>query len=243
MRNAITREASTLIGIPREKIDTVKEIVNKCYEIFVHEYRYIEVDKDNKTKIVLTTAIASCKCEQTLSRDSTSKLINAMLVIPNGVIEMLGKEEDMDLVETSCNLGVVKQESGHIFLCSFVRSFIRTRKLYVVEQMKSLAKLINAEFTTEGDSPNWEPDNDSELKKRFNDAYKNAFDVEPQVKSVHAGLECGYFAQKFPGMDMISCGPTLKDVHTPEEIMYTDTVIKVTELLLYVLYQMKKEVN
>jgi dipeptidase D len=147
----------------------------------------------------------------------------------------------MDLVETSCNLGVVKQESNHIFLFLFVRSFIRTRKLYVVEQMKSLAKLINAEFTTEGDSPNWEPDDNSELKKRFINAYKNVFNIEPRVKSVHAGLECGYFAQMFPGMDMISCGPTLKDVHTPEEIMYKDTVIKVTELLLHVLFNMNKE--
>jgi dipeptidase D len=243
MRNAITREASTLIGIPYEKIDSVIKIVRQCHDIFEHEYRYIEVDEDGNTKIVLTAAKESCKCEQTLSRDSTNKLINAIQVIPNGVIEMLGREEDMDLVETSCNLGIVKQESSHIFLCSFVRSFVRTRKLYVIEQMKSLAKFINAEFTTAGDSPNWEPEEKSELKKRFINAYKTAFNVEPQVKSVHAGLECGYFAQKFPGMDIISCGPTLKWVHTPDEIMHTDTVIKVTELLLHVLYQMKEEVS
>jgi dipeptidase D len=243
MRNAITREVNVLVGIPCEKIDSVIEIVKQCDEIFVHEYKYIEVDDNGKSNIVLTAALDSSKCEQTLSRDSTSKLINTILVIPNGIIEMFGNEEDMDLVETSCNLGIVKQESNHIFLCSFIRSFIETRKLYLVEQMKSLAKLINAEFTTSCDSPNWEPEEKSELKKLFINAYINAFDVEPKVQSVHAGLECGYFAKKFPEMDMISCGPTLQSVHTPDEIMYTDTIIKVTELLLLVLYQMKEGID
>lgn len=242
MKNAITREAGALIGIPSEKIDGAIEAVRQCRSIFEHEYRYIEVDKDGNSNIVLTAAMDSRKCESVLSHESTDKLINAILLIPNGVLEMLGKDGDYDLVETSCNLGYIRQESNHIFFSSFVRSFIRTKKLHVVEQMKSLAVLLGAEFTATGDFPSWEPDNNSKLKVRLGDAYKAAFGVEAEVKSVHAGLECGYFAEKFPGMDMISCGPTLKWVHTPDEIMHVDTVIKVTELLLRVLEDMNKKV-
>jgi dipeptidase D len=242
MRNAITREVSVLVAVPYEKIDSVTRIVRQERDVFAHEYRYIEIDKDGKSNIALDATVELCELKCSLSRESTSRLINAIMVIPNGVLEMLGKEEDMDLVETSSNLGIVRLEFSHAFLCSFVRSFVRTRKFYVVEQMKSLANLIGAEFTVAGDSPNWEPETNSELKERFSNAYKAIFGVEPEIKSVHAGLECGYFAQKFPGMDMISCGPTLKWVHTPDEIMYVDTVIKVTELLLNVLNGMDESV-
>ena len=231
MRNAITRECNTVVALQCSDVKKVIDIVNELREGFVSKYsdgNLIEMNVYDKFEKTYMSA---------LTNNSTNKLIKTILGIPNGVLE----KYDESLVKTSCNLGVIRQESNYMFFCSFVRSFVREEKLKLVADIKSKVEGVDKDvkFNTEHDSPSWEPNNDSDLKNRFISAYSYVFKVEPKVKSIHAGLECGYFAEKFPGMDMISCGPTLFDVHTPDEIMYTDTVIKVTELLLNVLNDMK----
>ena len=147
------------------------------------------------------------------------------------------------LVETSCNLGIVRQDQ--FYLCSLIRSFFRSKKLYVVEQMRQLAALAGAAFSATGDYPDWEPNPKSELIARFVHVYETAFPGAheqnlPRVESIHAGLECGYFAATFPAMDIIACGPTITGAHTPEETLDIPTVERVIALLITVLGQMNE---
>ncbi len=156
--------------------------------------------------------------------------------MPNGVQTMHTKVEG--LVMTSCNLGVVKQEDDQFVLCSLVRSFDKAEKLDVLERMQGHAELAGARLITGGDYPDWKPNPDSELIARFKRAYQTAFDKEPMLESVHAGLECGYFADKFPDMDMIAFGPTITGAHSTAEKLHIKSMEKIISLLLHVLNQM-----
>lgn len=232
--NVITKEATAVIAVESAAVNDVVALLDEQLTTFCHEYEGIE------TSIQLTAKKSENKCNHMYSQESTNKFINAILLIPNDVLAWHGKVEG--LVETSCNLGVVRQNAESIYFCSFIRSFFSTKKLLVVEQMRSLAKLIGAVFTVESDFPDWEPNPNSELVQRFNYAYKTAFPNDnPNVESIHAGLECGYFSKAFPNMDMIACGPTITGAHTPEETLYLDSTKRVVKLLLTVLSQMNDD--
>lgn len=232
-KNAITRKAQAVVGIEPADESLLKNEVNGLYEMFAHEYEYVEHDLN------LEAAPASGSYPQVFSPATLGKLLSLLMVIPNDVLAMHGNIPG--LVETSCNLGVLQQEGSHVKAVSFIRSFIETKKQYVVEQMRLLAGLVGAGFSTDADFPNWEPASDSELVKRFRTAYADTFGTEAEFESIHAGLECGHFARAFPEMDMIACGPTITGAHTTEETLYIDTVDKIVRLLLNVLLQMQDE--
>jgi dipeptidase D len=235
-RNVITREAVSVVAVDEKNAAKVIEIAQSCKNTFLHEYDNIE----DPEKFNLTANIVSSEETRAVSKESAEKLIAAILVIPNDVLAMHGKVDA--LVETSCNLGILSQEEGHFYFCSLIRSFFKSKKEYVLEQMKQLAYLIGAEFWADNSYPDWEPNPDSELIARFVRAYETVFpgasrDNLPRVESIHAGLECGYFTEKFPFMDMIACGPTITGAHTPEETLDKASTEKVLALLLAVLNQ------
>ena len=240
-RNVITKEASAVIAVNSAHADGVANIVDGQRKIFAHEYDGIETEINLSAEIVTDVTATSA-----LSGGSLDKLIAALIAMPDGVQAMHGKVEG--LVETSCNTGIVRQEEDHIYVCSLIRSCIRTKKLYVLEQMRQLAGLAGARFSVDGDYPGWEPDANSELLARFRSAYNSAFPGSkgeglPHVESVHAGLECGYFSEKFPGMDMISCGPNITGAHTPQERLDIASMEKVVRLLLTALAQMGEAIT
>lgn len=236
-RNVITRSAGALIGVDTADVQKVIDLVAKQEEIFRHEYDGIEMTQEGASAIVLAAKTSAEKPAAALAQDSTDTFLRMVMVMPNGVQAMHGKVEG--LVETSCNLGIITQKEDHIYLCSLIRSFFRSKKLYVLDQMRQLALLAGAGFTAASDYPDWEPNLSSELMARFGRAYTSAFPgKEAEFMSIHAGLECGYFTQKFPQMDMIACGPTITGAHTPEETLYIDSTEKVVKLLLTVLAQM-----
>ncbi|MCL2183850.1 MAG: aminoacyl-histidine dipeptidase [Chitinispirillia bacterium] len=235
-RNVITRQAGVVIAVDSAGTDAVTALIDGQKKIFAHEYCGIESGISLKAEIVRDASIT-----QVLSISSSDKLLAMLLALPNGVQAMHGKVAG--LVETSCNIGIVRQEADHIFICSLIRSCIRTKKLYTLERMRLLAALAGAEFSFDSDYPDWEPNPQSDLLARFRRAYESAFpgagdDGLPVVESVHAGLECGYFSEKFPGMDLISFGPTIKGAHTIEERLDIVSMERVVRLLLTVLGQM-----
>ncbi len=234
-RNVITRNVSVVIGVEAANVDSVISLVSKQKDTFVKEYDGIE------TSIELTAVRAESAQTQALSQESMNALITLIYIIPNDIQAMHGKVEG--LVETSCNLGIVRQEDEQIVLCSLIRSFVRTKKLFVLDQMRQLAKLFGAAFDGSSDYPDWNPNTNSELIARFRSAYLSTFSKEPRLESIHAGLECGYFAEKFPTMDIIACGPTITGAHTPEEKLDIDSTEKVVELLLNVLSQMDSPIS
>lgn len=230
-KNAITRKAQAVVGIDPADRSLFESEAKTLYETFAHEYEYVEHDLKLEAVPVLD------HYTQVFSPDTLEKLLSLLMVMPNDVLAMHG--EIPGLVETSCNLGVLQQEGTQVQLVSFIRSFIESKKQFVVEEMRLLAELVNAAFSTDADFPNWEPASDSELVKRFNKAYSDTFQTEAKFESIHAGLECGHFARAFPDMDMIACGPTITGAHTTEETLYIDTVDKIVHLLLNVLLQMQ----
>lgn len=234
-RNAITKEVTATIAVPKEKAEDVIELTDSCFRIFREEYKGIEDDMMLSAKFVASDFARI----MVASQESTGKLIELILRIPNGIIAWLDK--DKNLVETSCNLGIVQMKSGGVFLSSMIRSFYRPKLLEVTTEMRKLASGLGVNFLAEGESPAWAPANESELVNRFIAAYKSAFDGKiPRIESIHAGLECGYFAKKFPDMDIIACGPTITGAHTTEETLYLESTKKVVELLLTVLNQMNE---
>ena len=237
MKNVIASEATALIAVEKNKVNIVRELIEDQKKIFLHEYYNIEKDDlFNLTSEIITPD--SCRA---ISSESSERFLSTLLRIPNDVQAMHDVEKG--LVETSCNLGIVLQKSDSFYLCSLIRSFYRTKKLYVLEQMRQLAFIVGANFYSSDDSPAWEPNPQSELLKRFKSAYKHAFpdanaEEYPRIESIHAGLECRYFADKFPDMDMIACGPTITGAHTPNEALDIASTEKVVKLLLTVLNQM-----
>lgn len=234
-KNVITLKATVIVGInPAYKANLENEVKN-CLNTFKNEYAGSEPD------MKITTKEVDKSFDKILSDETLEKLISALVLIPNDVLAQHTQVEN--LVETSCNLGVLSLDAERIKMVSFIRSFFESKKQYVINQMKVLAGFIGADFTTDADFPNWQPNTKSELMKRFKKSYKDVFGTDPKFQSIHAGLECGHFARSFPDMDMIACGPTITGAHTIEESLEVSTVGKIVELLIDVLQQMNEEVS
>ena len=140
------------------------------------------------------------------------------------------------LVETSSNLASIKQVEGNkIKIVTSQRSSILSSRKNMSEMIRSAFLLGGAEVTTGEGYPGWKPNTDSPVLKIAIDSYKKLFGVEPKVKAIHAGLECGLFLEKYPSLDMVSFGPTLRGVHSPDERMLIPTVDKFWRHLLDVL--------
>lgn len=129
------------------------------------------------------------------------------------------------LVETSTNLASVKmQPDSTILVTTSQRSSVESRKLDIANQLEALFLLAGAKVTHGDGYPGWAPNMDSTIMKIASDAYEELYGVKPAIKAIHAGLECGLFLQKYPHLDMVSFGPTLRDVHSPSERMYIPAV-------------------
>ena len=132
------------------------------------------------------------------------------------------------LVETSTNLASVKMiDDKTVLITTSQRSSVESEKYDIAHQVESVLKLAGAEVTHGDGYPGWKPNLDSQILKVAEKSYKKLFDVEPKVKAIHAGLECGLFLKKYPHLDMISIGPTMRGVHSPDERMEIATVGRV----------------
>ncbi len=153
---------------------------------------------------------------QNVIRDAdTQKIINLMMVAPNGVIRM---SRDMEgLVETSLNLAIVKTTGKNFTVQALLRSSVDTAKEALAERLVCLAELAGGTCKLSGAYPGWKPNMQSPLLKTMKQVYKKLYKKEPAVVAIHAGLECGLLGGKYPDMDMISFGPTLQSPHSPDE--------------------------
>jgi dipeptidase D len=156
-------------------------------------------------------------------------LMNALYVCPHGVLAM--SQDIKDFVETSTNLASVKFKEGRIYIATSQRSSVESKKQDAVDMVSASFYTIGADEVNCGDGyPGWAPNPDSEALKVLTQAYHNKFNKAPEVKAIHAGLECGLFSEKYPELDMVSYGPTLRGVHSPDEKLQIDTVQQVWDL-------------
>lgn len=167
-----------------------------------------------------------------LSTESTAKVIGLLCAAPNGVQSW---SQDIEgLVQTSLNLGVIKL--GDRFNATFsVRSSVGQEKVELLEQLKQLAKMFDATYTQMGDYPAWEYKKESRLRDTMVRVYREMFNQEPRVEAIHAGLECGLFSEKLPGLDCVSIGPQMHDIHTSRERLEIASTERTWRFLLEVL--------
>ena len=167
-----------------------------------------------------------------LTTEATAKVIGLLCAAPNGVQAM---SQDMpDLVQTSLNLGIAKL--GERFSVTFsVRSSVNQEKVELLEQLKTLAKFYDASYSQMGEYPAWEYRKDSELRDTMVEVYTRMFGKAPQVLAIHAGLECGLLGEKLPGLDCVSIGPQMHDIHTSRERLDISSTERTWNFLLEVL--------
>jgi len=159
-----------------------------------------------------------------MTQDGQRALIDFLLAIPHGVIAM--HPEIPGLVETSTNLAIVKTgKSAFEVLCS-TRSSVASALEATRDVLESVSALAGAKADLHDGYPGWMPNLDSPLLKKLKEIYLKGFGKEAEVVAIHAGLECGIIGEKFPGMDMISFGPTMKNPHSPEEHVHIGSVEK-----------------
>lgn len=228
--NAIPRESEALISFDNLNYDKILNTINDLTEELKNEFR--NTDKELEFKL-----LPSDKSGLSFSDDTLKKYLSAVLLIPNGVITM--STDIKGLPESSNNLGVVRIENSHISLISAVRSSVVSKKYFINDKIKKLAELINAECITDGDYPAWEYKADSYIRDLFVSVYNDVYNQKPILETIHAGLECGLFAKKIENVDMISFGPSLYDVHTPNEKASISSIERTWKFFIRVLKEIK----
>jgi len=228
--NAIPREAFATIVLDNSVIVNVKNLINDFYTELIKEFG--DLEKEMK----ISYADVSLPLSE-MDRKSRNKFLELLTCCPHGA---LAWSKDMDdLVETSTNLATVKfTENNTITILTTQRSSIESSKHEAAAMVAKCLRQAGAEVIHSDGYPGWKPDLTSEILDITRRSYHKLFGKEPEVKAIHAGLECGLFYEKFKGIDMISFGPTIRGAHTPEEMIETGTVQMFWDLLLEVLKNM-----
>jgi len=160
-------------------------------------------------------------------------LMKTISALPHGVIKM--SADIPGLVETSTNVAIIRMEKNKIVLTTSQRSSVASEILEILHTVRSVFELGGAKAQHTEGYPGWKPNLESPILKLAKSTYQSLYGKEPAVKAIHAGLECGIIGEKYPGIDMVSFGPTLEGVHSPDEKIYIDTVEKFWKFLLAIL--------
>ncbi len=226
LRNAIARESLAIVIVPSEKAGDLKKEVAIFEKTLKAEYHASEPNLSFKINIADLP-------ETVLDAKSQSVLLDTLYALPHGVIAM---SQDIDnFVETSTNLASVKFEGEEIVVTTSQRSSVESKKEDIVSMVSSIFHLAGARFESSDGYPGWTPNPNSEIVDLTQNLYKKLFGNKPEVLAIHAGLECGLIGDKYPNMDMISFGPSLKGVHSPDERIEIKSVLKFWDLTLEVL--------
>jgi dipeptidase D len=216
LRNAIPRAAHAVIGVPVAKKDEVVSLFN----VFVADVEREYADLEPTMKLDIETVD---KPATVVDAKTGNALIKAIYSAPHGVISMSRELEN--LVETSTNLASVKMlPDNKIVVTTSQRSSVDSRKWDIAHQVQALFELAGATVTHGDGYPGWAPNMNSRIMEIARDTYTELYGKVPAIKAIHAGLECGLFLEKYPHLDMVSFGPTLRGVHSPTEKMHIPAV-------------------
>ncbi len=230
LRNAIPRESSAVIGIHSEDSEKLHNMVEKIFREIKNEYKPIEPEAKYSLERY------SNDPGEAIASETRKKIINLIFSIPHGVISMHPEIEG--LVETSTNLAVVNTKEDKIQIICSTRSSTASALEATRDCINAITNTARAEINREKGYPGWKPNLESELLKTLKKVYKDTFNKKPHVAAVHAGLECGIIGEKFPGMDMISFGPTIEHPHSPDEKVHIGTVEKFWKFLVNLLEEL-----
>ena len=205
-----------VFGVANESKENVRIAFNRYVADIENEYKGLEVNLKLDLESVDTP-------EYTIDHKTSRNLVLALYACPHGVISMSREMEG--LTETSTNLASVKMPAeGKIVVTTSQRSCVDSRKYDIANMVESVFLLAGAEVEHGDGYPAWSPNLDSKIMHIASDAYEELYGVKPAIKAIHAGLECALFKQNYPELDMVSFGPTLRDVHSPSERMHIPAV-------------------
>lgn len=218
LRNAIPREAFAVFGVHSTHKNELQHYLKKYYLDILSEFDGIEPS--------MNLAVEACdRPEYCMDSETSIALVRAIYSAPHGVISMSRDIEG--LVETSTNLAAVKMlDDNLIRITTSQRSSVESRKNDIAGQVEAHFQLAGAKVSHSDGYPGWAPNMKSKIMKISADAYEELFGVKPAIKAIHAGLECGLFLTKYPKLDMVSFGPTMTGVHSPDEQLLIPTVDK-----------------
>ena len=223
--NAITRSCTASLVAMGMELEQINDIAASPQEKIRTEYA--------EPNAVISADNIDALGGNALSTQDTDKIIGLLCAAPNGVQAMCA---DMpDLVQTSLNMGIVKMDADSFTMTFSVRSSVNQEKVDLLKKLEDLAGMYGAEFSSTGDYPAWEYRAESVLRDTMVAQYRQMYGQDPQVVSIHAGLECGLLGQKIDGLDAVSIGPQMHDIHTNRERLEIDSTRRVWEFLLAVL--------
>ena len=168
-----------------------------------------------------------------VSYESTKQIAALLMAFPNGVQGM--SMQVKGLVETSLNLGIIAMTKTCFKACFCVRSSVDSKKYELIDALRAIAGLSGAKCEVTGDYPGWKYKNQSTLREKMCRIYKEMYGKEAKIEAIHAGVECGFFAMKIPGLDCVSIGPDMKDIHTAEEKLSISSTKRVFEFIIRLL--------
>ena len=221
--NAIPREAEYGLMIKASEYDAFADHLKEYNEILKSEF------SETEPNLELVLEDNPETTEKVFSKNFQSRVLNFIYAMPHGVVGMSHAIEG--LVETSTNLAIVNQEDGKLAVLTSQRSSVASEIVDIADQVKALGQLSSADVHQGSGYPGWKPNMGSHILKVMKETHKELFGKEPEVKAIHAGLECGIIGEKSPGMDMVSCGPTILGAHSPDERVEISTVERFWQLL------------
>ncbi len=224
MRNAIPREGVAIIAACPECKDAVIARIEELGSQIAREFAAVEPD----------FAVSASVCDTptcVMDIKSMKSIVNSVYAVENGVVRM--SEAMPNLVETSSNLGIVATKEGRVEIVFLVRSSGKTQKRDIIDRVVATFELIDtAEIQVKDGYEGWQPNMASPILKSMQDIYHSLYGKVPEIRAIHAGLECGIIGATYPNLDMISFGPTIRFPHSPDEKVKIDTVEKFYALLL-----------
>lgn len=229
--NAIPRDAKAEILIEEEEYDRFTDILGGLSRKYKNEFVTSEPE----------LTIGVMKGEEgkykVLHPNAFEKLLFLLLNTPNGVQTM--SSDIPGLVESSLNLGIFHLEEEKAIICFSVRSSVNSYKEFVSKKLNYICEFLGGEFEVRAQYPAWEYKKESPLREYLASVFKEVYQTEPKFEAIHAGLECSFFAEKIPGIDMVSLGPDMWDIHTPKERLSISSTIRVYKYLEKVIEGMK----
>lgn len=232
LHNAIPREATAVLCYDNEDdYNKIKNIVEDYQNIFKTELKI----SDPGVKITITKEDITNKW---LDREMAFRLIRLLYVLPHGVFAW--SQDIPDFVETSTNLASIKKQDEHYIITTSQRSSLESAKENICNKVKSAFELAQANVEVNDGYPGWTPNPESYLLKLVAEETEKVLNKKPVIRAIHAGLECGLFSEKFPGLEMVSIGPEMKGVHSPDERLLIPSVKRTFDILINVLKKIDK---
>jgi dipeptidase D len=224
--NAIPRDAEALVYVPKGKLEETTAAVKALADAIKGEVSSVE-------PTFLVEVTQSKVRGKVIKRALQKKILLTLAALPHGVMKM--SSDIPGLVETSTNVAVIATDKKGLSMVTSQRSSVASEIVEVAQTVHAVFELGGAEVKTSDGYPGWKPNLDSPILKVAKDTYQGLYGKTPEVKAVHAGLECGIIGEKYPGMDMVSFGPTMSGVHSPEEKLEIPSVQKFYDFLLAIL--------